>query len=163
MNFQVIAVGFLVQDSFRRQMELVALNQQRMAQMSMREIAQYMRSITPRRSGYMASAVRSWGFHRRGLWGFSFNVGWRASDFPDVFYPPFTLYGTGLWGLYGKPIKPISAPRLAWQDRSGKWISKAEVKGQRPKPILKRTQNFGVKLLRQNVKFAYIRAMRTGK
>jgi hypothetical protein len=163
MNFRIIAIGCLVGDYFERQMEIVALNQQKMAAMSMMEIAHYLRSITPRRSGMMASLVRGCDFKRRGRWGFSFFVGWRASDFYGKFYAPFTLYGTGVYGLYGRPITPRSAPRLAWQDKSGKWISKAEVKGQRPRPILKQAQNFGVKLLRQNLKFAYLRSMRTGK
>lgn len=109
----------------------------------------------------MASAVRGYGYRRIGRWGFEFKVGWRGEQFPNVFYPPFVLYGTGIYGLYGKPIRPISAERLAWQDKSGKWISKAEVKGQRHRPILKQAQEFGMKLLRQNLKFAYLRSMRT--
>ena len=113
MNIRIFALGWLAQDMFKRNMEMVALNQQRMAVGSMMEIAAYLRSITPRRSGYMASTARGWDFRRRGRWGFSFFVGWRASQFPDVFYPPFTLYGTGLWGLYGRPITPRQAPRLA--------------------------------------------------
>ena len=162
MNFRIIALGLLAKDAFERNLEMVALNQQRMARMSMMEIAAYLRSITPRRSGYMANAVRGYGFRRRGRWGFEFKVGWRASDFPGVFHAPFTLYGTGIYGLYGKPITPRQAPRLAWQDKRGNWISKSETIGQRPRPILKQAQNFGVKLLRGNIQRAYIRAMRTG-
>jgi len=163
MNFQIIALGFLAKDSFERQMEMVALNQQKMAVGSMMEIAHYLRSITPRRSGMMASLVRGCDFKRRGRWGFSFFVGWRASDFYGKFYAPFTLYGTGVYGLYGRAIRPRSAQRLAWQTKSGAWRSAEEVRGQRPKPILKQAQNFGVKLLRQNLRFAYLRSMRTGK
>ena len=163
MNFRVIAIGCLTGDYFERQLELVALTQQRMAVGSMLEIAAYLRIMSPRRSGYMASAVRGYGYRRIGRWGFEFKVGWRGEDFPKIFYPPFSLYGTGIYGLYGKPIKPISAERLAWQDKSGKWVSKLEVKGQRHRPILKQAQRFGMKLLRQNLRFAYLRSMRTGK
>ena len=163
MNFRIVPLGFLIQDRFQRSIEIVALQQQNMAKGSMMEIAHYLRAITPRRSGVMAGAVRGSGYRRIGRWGFEFKVGWKSEQFPKVFYPPFTLYGTGIYGLYGKPITPISAPRLAWQDKSGKWISKAEVKGQRHRPILKQAQEFGMKLLRQNLKFAYLRSMRTGK
>jgi len=162
MNFRLIAVGFLVKDRFQRAIEIVAAQQQMLARMSMIEIVHYLRIMTPARSGYMRSTAMGWDFRRRGKWGFSFFVGWKDSQFPKVFYPPFVLYGTGIYGLYGKPIKPISAERLAWQDKSGKWISKAEVKGQRPRPILKQVQRFGMKLLRENLKFAYLRSMRTG-
>lgn len=162
MNFRTIAIGFFIRDHFRKSMEIVAQQQQMLGRMSSVEIAHYMRSITPRRSGYMAGSVMAWNFQRRSLWGFEFFVGWRASQFPKAFYPVFVLYGTGIYGLYGKPIKPVSASRLAWQDKSGKWISKAETKGQREKPILKKVQQFGVKLLRQNIRFAHLYAMRTG-
>ena len=162
MNIRIFALGWLAKDMFERQMEMVALTQQKMAVGSMQEIARYLRSITPRSSGYMASTARGWDFHRRGRWGFSFFVGWRSSQFPKVFYPLFVLYGTGIYGLYGKPIRPKRASRLAWQTPGGKWVSKLEVKGQRHRPILKQVEQFGVKLLRQNLKFAYLRSMRTG-
>jgi len=162
MNFRTIAIGFLIKERFQKAIEIVAAQQQMLARMSMVEITGYLRSISPKRSGYMASTAMGWDFRRRGKWGFSFFVGWKDSQFPKAFYPVYVLYGTGIYGLYGKPIRPISASRLAWQDKSGKWISKAEVKGQRGKPILKQMQRFGIKLLRENLKFAYLRSMRTG-
>lgn len=160
MNFRTIALGFYMKDRFRRAMEIMAVEQQMLAKMSMVEIAGYLRGICPKRRGMMASLVRGWDFQRKGTWGFEFFVGWRASQFSKVFYPPFVLHGTGLYGFYGKPIKAFSAPRLAWQTAGGKWVSKLETKGQKPKPILKQTQDFGIKLLRENVKRAHIRAMR---
>lgn len=162
MNFRTIALGFLIKERFQRAIEIVAAQQQMLARMSMVEITGYLRSISPKRSGYMASTAMGWDFRRRGKWGFSFFIGWRASQFPKIFYPVYVLYGTGIYGLYGEPIKPVSAERLAWETSAGKWISKIETKGQRGKPLLKKTQNFGMKLLRQNVKFAYLRSMRTG-
>ncbi|MBA7676805.1 hypothetical protein ES703_85050 [subsurface metagenome] len=162
MNFRVIAVGWLIKGNFQKAMEIFAAQQQMLGRMSMVEIAHYLRSISPRRTGFMASQVSGWNFRRRGQWGFSFFCGWKSFQFPGVFYPVFTLYGTGIFGLYGKPIRPVFAERLAWQDKSGKWISKAEVRGQKPKPILKECQEFGVKLIRENLYKAYLRSTRTG-
>jgi len=160
MNIRVIAYGLLLADMFNRKVEKAMLMNQVRAKYAAREIMLYLSSITPVRSGFMRTQTKVWDFKRRGQWGFSFFVGWKSGEFPDVFYAPYVCHGTGLYGRSRSQIKPLYAKRLAWEYR-GRWVSAESVSGQRPKPILKATEKMGLMLLRRDFYKSFIRAFRT--
>lgn len=160
MNIQVIGLGLLVGDTFNRMIEKAMLMNQLNAVRASGEITRFLRDITPISSGFMRSRAKRWDYRRRGQWGFSFNVGFRKGDFSGrVFYPPYVVHGTGIYGKSMSPIKPRFAKRLAWETKKG-WVSAKTVKGQRPNPILEATEKMGLRLLRKSCQQAFIQAWR---
>jgi len=101
----------------------------------MSKAREFLREVTPIRTGYMRSQVATWGFRRYGLGGFRFNLGWRKVDFPGTFYPPYVDIGTGIYGPNKTPIVPRKAARLVWE-RDGRMVSAKSVQGQRGKNMI---------------------------
>lgn len=159
MFMRVIGLGLLVGDTFNRMIEKVMLMNQLNAVRASGEITRFLRDITPISSGFMRSCTRTWDYKRRGQWGFSFNVGFRKSNFPGEFYAPHVIYGTGLYGIKRSPIKPRFAKMLAWETKKG-WVSAKTVRGQRPNPILEATEKMGLRLLQKSCQQAFIQAWR---
>lgn len=135
---------------------------QREARFIAEKTAMYLQGITPSRTGFMRSTARHWDLKIYGRGSFAFWIGWRRRDYSGkkAFYPPYVNYGTGVFGLYGTPIRPISARRLAWQHR-GQWVSAKEVKGQRPQKQLDKVERYGVRLIRERFQNAVIRTMKS--
>jgi hypothetical protein len=121
----------------------------------------YVRGITPARTGYMRATVTSWSLRVYSRGGFVFWFGWRRGDYSGkrAFYPVFVNYGTGVYGLYGRPIYPRYARRLAWIHR-GKWVSAESILGQRPQRMLERGKEFAKKRLRDIYQFEVMMGMR---
>lgn len=134
-------------------------------QMRVRELAEatvgFVRGITPSRTGYMKSTVRYWGLRIYGRGGFAFRFGWRKMDYAGqrAFYPPFVDLGTGIYGLYGRPIFPLFAQRLAWRYQ-GRWVSAESVAGQRPQRLLRRGKEFAQEKLRDIYQYEVAMSMR---
>lgn len=150
MNFKVISmrggfppnIGAIINESLIR----VQARAQRLA----RDTVGFVRGVTPSRSGFMKSTVRYWNLRIYGRGGFVFWFGWRRGDYAGkkAFYPPFVDLGTGIYGLYGAPIFPKTASRLAWR-HEGRWVSARSVAGQRPQRLLEKGKEFAQERLRE--------------
>jgi len=109
-------------------------------QLSATKIAEFsvtaLKRITPSRTGFMRSNVRYWGLRLGSRGGFCFRLGWRKKDFlsQKVFYPPYVVYGTGIYGVKKRRIFPKQARRLVWV-REGRWISARSIAGQKPQKL----------------------------
>jgi HK97 gp10 family phage protein len=76
--------------------------------------------------------------------------------YSQVQYIWFVHEGTGIYGPENKPIKPVNSPVLRFMV-DGKWISKKEVKGQRPNRFIdrafdkteRRIQDFIIRAIRE--------------
>lgn len=121
----------------------------------------FVRGISPSESGYMKATVRYWSLRVYGRGGFVFWFGWRRGDYAGkrAFYPIFVNYGTGIFGLYGRRIFPVSARRLAWEYR-GRWVSAKSVTGQRPQRLLERGKKFAQEKLRSIYQYEVSSAMK---
>lgn len=149
MNFKVISmkggfppdIGTVLNESLAR------------VQVKARGLAEatvgFVKGVTPIRSGFMRTTVRYWNLRIYGRGGFVFWFGWRRGDYAGkrAFYPLYVNYGTGIYGLYGRRIFPISAKRLAWEYQ-GRWVSAKSVAGQRPQRLLEKGKKFAQERLR---------------
>lgn len=149
MNFKVVSmkggfppdIGKILTDSLARV--------QARAQGLARDAVGFVRGITPSRTGFMKSTVRYWNLRIYGRGGFVFWFGWRKGDYSGkrAFYPPYVDLGTGIHGLYGAPIFPLHARRLAWRYKNS-WVSAWFVSGQRPRRLLEQGKEFAQERLR---------------
>ncbi|TBO60913.1 HK97 gp10 family phage protein [Streptomyces kasugaensis] len=51
-------------------------------------------------------------------------------------YAAYVHEGTGIYGPVGRPIRPVRARMLSWEQRGVGRVFAREVKGQRPQPFL---------------------------
>jgi hypothetical protein len=108
----------------------------------------FLRDHTPFESGYMMHHIKSWGTRMGSLGGFSFYLGWRASDFGRKPYAKWVNYGTGIFGVHKSPIVPRRAKMLAWESDGG--FKRAPfVLGQKPQMMLeKATEDWNMWILK---------------
>lgn len=154
MNFKVVSMkGGFPPDLGRIITESLARVQVR-AQELANDTVRFVRGITPKRSGFMKSTVRYWNLRVYGRGGFVFWFGWRRGDYSGkkAFYPPYVDLGTGIHGLYGVPIFPKDASRLAWRYKD-EWVSARFVSGQRPQRLLEQGKEFAQEKLRDIYQF----------
>ena len=121
----------------------------------------FVRGITPSRTGYMKATVKYWGLRVYGRGGIAFRFGWRKGDYAGqrAFYPSYVDLGTGIHGLYGVPIFPLHASRLAWVYK-GRWVSARFVSGQRSQKLLERGKEFAQERLRDIYQYEIMMGMK---
>jgi hypothetical protein len=130
----------------------------------MRAAEDYLKDVTPERSGLMKSMVRSWDPRVLANGGWSFSYGWRKTEWPGrVFYPLFVLGGTGLYGPRHIPIKPIHAPFLVWEDDEGQVYVKKEVKGQHAQNLFAACEGDISELMTKEMNLAMLAGFRSIK
>jgi hypothetical protein len=56
--------------------------------------------------------------------------------YSDLEYAAYVHEGTGIYGPSGRPIRPVRARVLSWQQRGVGRVYAREVRGQRPQPFL---------------------------
>ena len=141
-------------------MDSLALTQSRARRIA-EKIALRLQMRSPARSGMMRSSVVFRDLRTYGRGSFSFWVGFSRASFSGKFYYPRTVcYGSGIFGLYGVPIRSRIAPHLAWQYQ-GRWVSAKEVKGQRPQRLLEDIQRFGRREIKKEFERSMVRTFRT--
>lgn len=63
-------------------------------------------------------------------------VTWHPKNRPENLLDWIT-FGTGIYGPFKKPIKPVKAPFLQWQSKDGRWHRALKVRGMKKNNFLK--------------------------
>jgi hypothetical protein len=131
--------------------------------MMMSKAREFLREVTPVRTGYMRSQAKTWGYRAYSLGGFRFNLGFRQRDFSGVFYPKFVDQGTGLHGPLKARIYPRKAKRLVWE-HDGVIRTAESTAGQKSRDVLaqanKKTYDWMLKWMREGKIQAYRRTIK---